>query len=465
MRGVRQAAIVLGTTAFIVLCSISAASAARFSSSSYVIDASVVGNSMGGSQSSSSYKLTGAGGESIVGNGAGGSYKVGIGYVAQLPKSLQLTVQPSGLVAYYPLDEGAGAVAYDASAYGNNGTVTTPPGGWTPSGKVGGAYTYSTGGSDIRVPDNSQLPTGRTMTISLWAYGANAANRALMSQWDYSGGTPTSGAWALQTGNTDGTQLRFLVANTLTDSGNNFVTTPTGSWTTGWHHVTVTFDGNQAAPIERVKIYIDGAQQTLTMGGTIAQDILDANAFLCIGDFYGLIRPFGNPEDEIKLYNRTLSPNEVLAEYTAGSAGNTAGLSFATDIIPGASQTSNFDAVVLTDASNYSLAINQNQNLTKGADTIPAISSTTASPSSWSEGTTKGLGFTLYGSNATAIDSKWSAGNSYAAFPGVATTIYTRANRQTNKDILNMRLRLDVDSTQPLGDYTNVITMTGTILP
>ncbi|HPQ82575.1 MAG TPA: hypothetical protein PL191_02425, partial [Candidatus Saccharimonas sp.] len=155
-------------------------SAYRFSSSSYVIDASV-GNNFGGQSGSSSYSLVGSGGETIVGNGAGGSYKIGMGYVAQLPKSLQLTVQPDGLVGYWSLDEGAGNAAYDTSAQANSaGVAASSASGWV-AGKVGGGYNATATTGNLRVPDNASLPTGQSMTVSLWASGPQTINATLAS--------------------------------------------------------------------------------------------------------------------------------------------------------------------------------------------------------------------------------------------------------------------------------------------
>lgn len=444
MRGVKQAVLLFATTAFVVMCSVSAVSAARFSSSSYVIDASVVGNSMGGSQGSASYRLTGSGGESVVGNGAGGSYKVGMGYVAQLPKSLQLTVQPSGLVGYWPLDEASGSQVYDASSNGQAlGSVTQP---FSP-GKINTALQFDASTAAISTTNSSALDfQSSDFTISFW----------------YNPSTVT--------GNRD-----ILRKGTL--SGNGYEVALVGATpilyvsAVGNYRYCSAISANAWTQITFVKqstgltCYLNGVAANGSLGGSVPADIGTTAAQMTLGGtgFFGT-GPAGLI-DELKMFNIALPGSAVMAEYTSGSTGYAAGLSFATDIIPGVSQTSNFDAVVLTDASNYSLAINQNQNLTKGTDTIPAIPYTAASPSAWSEGTTKGLGFTLYGTNATAIDSKWSAGNSYAALPGMATTVYTRTNRQVSKDTLNMRLRLDVDSTQPSGDYANVIIMTGTILP
>ncbi len=460
MRGKFHLVSLFAILAVIVVGFFSTASAERFTGGSYIIDASVVGNSFGGDTTGGSYKLTSSGGESIIGEGSGGSYKLDSGYVAQLQNSLQLTVQPGGLVGYYPLEENSGTFTRDESLYTNNGNLQTGVS-WA-TGKVGNAV--DTGGtSDVRVADNAQLNFGQHMTVSLWAkQSALTANKALVAQSQY----PTDSSWVLQTGSSS-TTLRVFVANAPTDTGGNCVDTDS-SWTAGtWHHVAFAYDGTQAASLDRAKVYIDGVARTMSScGGTISTSLQNSSDYLSIGDFHGLNRQFNGVLDEVKLFNRTLTLNEIKAEYDAGVAGNTAGLGFASGIIPGVSQTSNYDAAVLTDSvKGYTLAVNQNNDLTKGADTISGVSGTIASPVTWVEGTTKGLGFTLYGTNATSIPGKWSSGAAYAAFPGTSTSYYTRTGRQSAKDVLNMRLRLDTTMLNPAGTYTNVITTVGTVTP
>ena len=440
---------------------VSTARADRYSSSHYVIDASVVGNSFGGSGSSSSYKLTGSGGESIVGQGSSGSYMLAGGYVAQLQNSLQLTVQPGGLKGYYPFEENSGTFTRDNSGDANNANLqigTT----WT-TGKVGNGVNTNAS-SYVQVEDNANLTFGQHMTVSLWANQTSAsADKALVAHW-YQGGANSS--WALQTGSSSSV-LRVFIANSLADTGGNCVDTDS-SWSSGsWHHVVLVFDGTQSTALDRAKVYIDGVARPMSVClGTIPSTLQDSSSYLTIGAMRGIGRYFNGSLDEVKFFNRSLTPNEIKAEYDAGVAGNGAGLGFALGITPGVSQTSNYDAVVSTDSINgYTLAVSQNNNLTKGADTISGVSGTIASPVTWVEGTTKGLGFTLYGTNATAIPGKWSSGAAYAAFPGTSTTFYARTGQPSAKDVLNMRLRLDVDASQATGTYTNVITTTGTMTP
>lgn len=137
-------------------------------------------------------------------------------------------------------------------------------------------------------------------------------------------------------------------------------------------------------------------------------------------------------------------------------------------VTPNTSQLVNFSANVLTDAPGYTLSANQNNDLTRssGGNTIPAVSGSIASPVTWSEGTTKGLGFSLVSTTATALPGKWNAGASYAAFPASASSFYTRTGLSGGAtDTLSMRLRLDVANTQVTGNYSNTITWLGTITP
>ena len=122
------------------------------------------------------------------------------------------------------------------------------------------------------------------------------------------------------------------------------------------------------------------------------------------------------------------------------------------------------DAIVRTNAATYSLAAQQDHNLQNGSYFIPAIGGSIASPATWTEGTTKGLGFTLM--NAPILDTKWNSGAKYAAIPSSTTTFYNGTGNVNGViDVINMRLRLDTTATQATGSYTNTITYTGTITP
>lgn len=136
------------------------------------------------------------------------------------------------------------------------------------------------------------------------------------------------------------------------------------------------------------------------------------------------------------------------------------------NVIPGISQTATTVLSVATDAPSYNILVNQDHGLQAGAEIIPGVSGTIASPLTWVESTTKGLGFTLTNTNATAIPAKWSSGNAYAALPGSATTFYQRTGYGGGQiDTLSVRFRLDVAASQPNANYSNTATWTATIVP
>jgi len=139
-------------------------------------------------------------------------------------------------------------------------------------------------------------------------------------------------------------------------------------------------------------------------------------------------------------------------------------VSFAT-LTAGTPQTTQIDIQTQTDAPGYSLAISQNDDLNNGSGTtIPGVSGTIASPVSWSDGTTKGLGFTIISAYG-GIPAPWNSGNSYAKFPASSTTFFTRSGAFSGTDTTSIRLKLDTDFMQLAGGYSNVVTVTGTMAP
>jgi len=422
----------------------------RFSSPNYIIDASV-GNSFGGASSSTNYKLVSSGGESIIGDGSGGSYKLGEGYVSQLQQSIQMTVQQAGLLAYYSFDEGAGTRVHDSTPNNHHADFSAGnPSTWNTSGQIGGSVTN--GGDDHGIlTTEADFGNPTAFTACAWLLpNTPVTNPTVVAR--SNGSTSIDGMWSLGLNGGSSARARLRL---------NGVTTPLvapSAFTPGvWAHECMSYDGTT------MRLYANGAD---VASETLNTALPAVSSVLSIGSMSNTSSAnFPDPIDEVKYFSRALTAKEVKAEYDAGAAGNQAGISLNT-ITPGASQTADFTAVVQTDAPDYTLAANQNQDLTSGANTIPAVSGSIASPVTWSEGSTKGLGFTLVSTNATAIPGSWGSGNAYAAFPGSATTFYTRNGFTAGaKDYLNMRLRLDTNTSQATGDYSNVVTWTGTIIP
>lgn len=451
--------------ALLGMAGVMTAHAATYNSTNFSINGNL-GDSAAGVQNSTNYQLTSAAGESIAGTSSSKSYKLGQGYVQTLENSIQVVTQPNGLSAYWPLDDvtGNGGPMLDDSQNLNNGTYSTSA--VSTAGKVGTAWNDLNGNQFATAPDSASLPAGNAMTVSAWVKPSSLSGQSgIVTKWDYAVGGGGQGEWALQLAPTAG-EFRMFVSSGSGDTGSNYVDTTNAGIATGtWSYVTAVYDGTQSAA-NRLKLFVNGVQKTTTVGGTIPSTLYAAGTNpVTIGNFPGLSRFYGGAIDEVKVYGRALSANDVKAEYDAGNAGTTAGISLGA-LTPGTSQISSFDSIVQTSAGGYTLGINQNNNLTSGGNTIPGVSGSIASPVTWSEGSTKGLGFTLYGTNATALPGTWNSGAAYAALPGSSTSFYTRSNYTGGaKDVLNMRLRLDALTSQTAGNYTNQMTITGTMIP
>lgn len=132
-------------------------------------------------------------------------------------------------------------------------------------------------------------------------------------------------------------------------------------------------------------------------------------------------------------------------------------------VTSGTSLVEDFSVNAETNATDYSLSIDQNHDLQTGdaSASIPSAPGTTVTPLSWVEGTTTGLGYSI--AAAPLLLSKWSAGTKFAAIPNSATTFYDGEGGAP--DTITMRLRLDVTEQQKASDYTNLITISGTMTP
>jgi len=428
-------------SALVILIS-STVSAMRFSSGNYTIDAATL-NNVGGLSESSNYQLTSSGGEAAIGNGASGSYKLAAGYAAQvITPAITVKTQPSGLTGYYPLDENSGTITHDTSTNTYLGSfVGTPT--WA-VGKLGAALTFNGTNQALTFNDASQaqLTSG---TIEAWVKtSTSTGTQTLIAKY---------GSWLL--GISNGRPMLYNFSNSTT------CTSTTSIADGNWHAITATL---QSGVTNGSLLYIDGVQSQACTWSPQNQTGIVTVAAQYNGSAYS--QYFPGTLDQIKLFNRALGAGEVLAEYTAQNAGTETGLTLQT-VVPGVSNTSSFNVITLTSGSSYTLAVHQNNNLQSGANTIPAISGSIASPVSWSEGTTKGLGFTLTSTNATAIPGKWSSGNAYAALPNTSTAFYTRTGLQSGgvKDTLGIQLRLDTATDQAGGSYVNAMYITGTANP
>jgi len=202
-----------------------------------------------------------------------------------------------GLVGYWKMDEGVGTSITDSSGNSNTGILTNV--GWT-NGKFGIGTSYNGTNNVILVSDtNNTLDMPNDFTISFWAKPDSSGVKELVAK--------------AQGGNYEIWQNSTSLSVRV--NGSSPVITASNIFTYGeWTHVTVKYERT----LGLVTIYKDGQY---SYKGTNTNSASINNNALQIGAYSdGTSYPFAGKIDELRIYNRALSPSEItqLYEYTPG---------------------------------------------------------------------------------------------------------------------------------------------------
>lgn len=223
---------------------------------------------------------------------------------------------PSKLIAHWQFNEGSGATVNDTSGQNNHGTIISNAS-WTNSGKSGKALIFDGAAARIQnIPPTPFEYRGQDYSISLWYKRGNSDDQSnlLSKPWNGSG------------------QYNYRIYLSSTDSlffylqGASFWSTQIDNFSTReeWTHLGITLN----ATSKEVKIYRNGKliQTTTHNISDWTPTSGNSNLSLCIGSLY----PYGSSWtgnttfsfegslDEIKFYNSTLSPEEMLQDYNFG---------------------------------------------------------------------------------------------------------------------------------------------------
>jgi hypothetical protein len=203
------------------------------------------------------------------------------------------------MVLYLPLDENTGKVAYDLSSFKNDATLEGSPK-WGP-GKFNSCIQFSSG-NYLKVKDSDSLDMSKGLTIELWVKlaklnGAQQSGVEKGSAWgpgEYNFCPEYNGGIILQI---------FDLPDGCDDEGQSgsAALMANGSW----HFIVATWDGNT------IKIYIEGEiVNKIDCKGEISSN----GDPLFIGCRNGAERWVDGLMDEIKIYNRALTANEILSD-------------------------------------------------------------------------------------------------------------------------------------------------------
>lgn len=227
----------------------------------------------------------------------------------------------TGLVSYWKLDEAGGQRndSHGTNHLTDNNTVTQA------AGKIGDAAQFTGANSEyLSVADNASLVWTSAFSASFWIYRDSLSlDVAYISKWNY----PTVPEWVIQSaaagGSNTSDDMSIYLATSGVDNGtgcrmdfNN-----ANQSATTWYHIVVIYDGSLTGDANRLKVYQNGVQLTLTVGsGAVPASLQNSAAELRLGDFQGLNRYFTGRIDELGLWTRALTALEV-AELYGGGAG------------------------------------------------------------------------------------------------------------------------------------------------
>lgn len=209
---------------------------------------------------------------------------------------LVLLAEAAGLIGYWPFDENSGTTATDVSGKGHNATFYTGSPAWT-TGKLGSAINFN-GSSALRavgVTGGGTFPVGHTMAA--WVNPSAVAPNTNI--FESTGGIfylslHASGNRAFHSANIAG--QRTINGTTLMSTGN-------------WYFVVGTYDN------ANLKVYVNGV-----LDGTVAVTGADVSAdpYFCIGANSCNSYWTTGKVDDVRIYSRPLSADEILAMYKAG---------------------------------------------------------------------------------------------------------------------------------------------------
>jgi subtilase family serine protease len=231
---------------------------------------------------------------------------------------------PSGIVAWWQAEDNA----LD-SVGGNNGTLMNGTG--FTNGEVGMAFNLNGVNNFVlanpAAPGNLDVGQGSGFTMEGWINPTTTANAMPLFGYErilgsYNG--PDAGVmFYISVNPPTGTGAGCLVANILdtTPAVHNITSNPGVVIADVWQHVALTYDRNSGS----ASIYLNGSVVVQANLGSFIPQTSFTNLLLGGHTLYGSVsnpsEVFSGGMDELSLYNRALSSNEIAAIYLTGNYG------------------------------------------------------------------------------------------------------------------------------------------------
>jgi glucose/arabinose dehydrogenase/PKD repeat protein len=226
------------------------------------------------------------------------------GSPATIPVTLvvgELPPPTTGLVGAWGFDEASGTTANDTSGAGNPGTIAGPT--RTAGGRYGGALSFDGVNDLVTVADAPSLDLTTGMTLEAWVrptVGGDWKTVMLKEQ-------PGHLAYALYSSTDTGRPSGHVFAG-----GDRAVGGPAALPNNAWSHLATTWDGLTS------RLYVNGTQ---VASGALTGTAATSSLPLRIGGNTVWSEWFGGLIDEVRVYNRALSPAEIANDHDTAIGG------------------------------------------------------------------------------------------------------------------------------------------------
>jgi hypothetical protein len=212
-----------------------------------------------------------------------------------------------GLAGFWKFDEGGGSTAADFSGNGNTGTLVNAPV-WT-AGKVGRALDFNGQDAHVVIAANPALDNLNAVTMAAWIYPRADLHWHVLDKGD--------GDKRLYAEGQGAGVSRRLVGRVRCTLNHAAVTSVDSAFALdAWQHVAMTWSVSD----NTARVYHNGKEVAYSNRTVGSGTVLDDTGYpYTIGARGGLgsVTFFDGLMDEVRLYNRVLSPQEIAVLYNA----------------------------------------------------------------------------------------------------------------------------------------------------
>ncbi len=172
----------------------------------------------------------------------------------------------------------------------------------------------------LSTADHADLAMSTAFTVEFWKSSFSIGpDRGYLGQYNYA--VANGGGWHVSSADSANGGNSIMVYLALNNDGTSIAAgmSPQVSVAAEWSQCVVVYDGTQATNATRLKVYLDGVQQTLTFTGTIPAALQNPTSAFEIGRFAGLGRYIDAAINRVRLWNIALSAPNVTTLFNSGA--------------------------------------------------------------------------------------------------------------------------------------------------